>query len=71
MIYLVRYSLSCLFGVVTLVDDIADLLAVHNEVNAICGQCQERVVGMMQLRKGQAIFNNDSDILKLSYTLKG
>lgn len=38
-----------------LVDDIADLLAVHNEVNAVCGQCQERVMDMMQLKKGQAI----------------
>jgi hypothetical protein len=34
---------------VALVDDITDLLAVHDEVNAICGQRQERVVDVMQL----------------------
>lgn len=50
-VYLVRYSVRCLFGLVTLVDDIADLLAVHNEVNAICGQRQEWVMDMVQLRR--------------------
>jgi len=43
---------------VALVDDIADLLTVHDEVNAVGGQRQERVVGVVQLRKGQAIFRN-------------
>ena len=33
----------------TLVDDVADLLAVHNEVDAVSGECQEGVVDMMQL----------------------
>ena len=55
--YLVRYSLSCLFGVMAQVDDIADLLAIHNKVDAICGQRQERVMDVMQLREGQAIKN--------------
>lgn len=59
--YLVRYSLSCLLGVVALVDDIADLLAIHNEVNAISGQRQERVMSMVQLKKGKAIFRNISN----------
>lgn len=36
-----------------LVNDIADLLAVHNEVNAIGGQRQEGVVGVVQLKKRQ------------------
>lgn len=49
--HLVRYPLCCLFGIVTLVDDIADLLAVHNEVDAVCGQCQEGVVDVAQLKK--------------------
>lgn len=34
----------------TLVDDIADLLAVHNKVNAICGQRQEWVMDIVQLK---------------------
>lgn len=34
-----------------LVDDITDLLAVHDEVDAVCGQCQERVMDVMQLEK--------------------
>lgn len=49
--HLVRYSLSCFFGVVALVYDVADLLAVHNEVNAIGGQCQEGVMDMVQLKE--------------------
>lgn len=35
--HLLRYPLSCLLRVAALVNDIADLLAVHDEVNAICG----------------------------------
>lgn len=49
--HLVRYPLSCFFGVVALVNDVADLLAVHNEVNAIGGQCQEGVMDMVQLKE--------------------
>lgn len=58
--YLVRNSLSCLFGVMALVDDIADFLAIHNEVNAVCGQCQECVMDMVQLReeRGRKHFTN-------------
>lgn len=58
MSYLVRYSLSCLLRVIALVNDIADLLAIHNEVNAICGQCQERVMGMVQLKIEKVLFSN-------------
>lgn len=47
-----------------LVDDIADLLAVHNEVNAICGQCQKGVVDMVQLKRRKEIFSNTSTFLK-------
>lgn len=49
--HLVRYPLSCFFGVVALVNDVADLLAVHNEVNTIGGQCQEGVMDMVQLEE--------------------
>lgn len=48
--YLLRYSLSRLLRVAALVNDVTDLLAVHYEVDAIRGQCQERVVGMVQLQ---------------------
>lgn len=48
-----------------LVDDIADLLAVHNEVNAICGQRQKRVVDMVQLKRRKEIFSNTSNFLKM------
>lgn len=41
-----------------LIDDIADLLAIHNEVNAICGQRQEGIMDMGQLRKDQAILKH-------------
>lgn len=37
-----------------LVNDVADLLAVHNEVNAVGGQCQEGVVDMVQLKETTA-----------------
>lgn len=50
-----------------LVDDIADLLAIHNEVNTVCGQRQEWVVGMVQLKKGKAIFSNIFNFLKLFF----
>lgn len=39
--HLLRYSLSRLLRVAALVNDVTDLLAVHYEVDAICGQCQE------------------------------
>lgn len=39
--HLLRYPLSRLLRVAALVNDVTDLLAVHDEVNAICGQCQE------------------------------
>lgn len=45
--HLLRYPLSRLLRVTALVNDIADLLAVHYEVNAICGQRQEWVMGMV------------------------
>lgn len=51
IVYLLWYSLGCLSGVVALIDYITNFLAVHNEVNAICGQNQEGVVDMMQLLK--------------------
>lgn len=51
--HLIRYSLGCFFGVMALVNDIADLLAVHNEVNAIGGQCQKGVMGVVQLKERQ------------------
>lgn len=49
--HLVWYPLSCFFGVVALINDVADLLAVHNEVNTIGGQCQEGVMDMVQLEE--------------------
>lgn len=60
--YLVRYSLSRLFRVVALVDDIADFLAVHNEIDAVCGQSQESVVGMVQLKE-KITFKNQKQFL--------
>ena len=35
--------------IVALVDEVADLLTVHHEVNAICSKDQEAVICMMQL----------------------
>lgn len=55
--HLLRYSLSRLLRVAALVNDVTDLLAVHYEVDAICGQCQEWVVGMVQLWNEQQIFH--------------
>lgn len=49
--YLFRYSLCCLFGVIALVNDITDLLAVHDEVDAICGEREEGIVYVMQLHR--------------------
>ncbi len=49
MTHLLRYALCSLFRVVTLVNDVTDLLIVHDEVNAISGKCQKGVVDMMQL----------------------
>lgn len=49
MVYLFRDPLGCLFGIMTLVNDIADLLTVHDEVDAISGERQEGVVHVMQL----------------------
>lgn len=54
--HLLRYSLSRLLRVAALVNDVTDLLAVHYEVNAICGECQERVVDMVQLKKEKQCF---------------
>ncbi len=49
MTHLLRYALRSLFGVVTLVNDVTDLLTVHDEVNAISGESQKGVVYVMQL----------------------
>lgn len=42
--YLFSETLCCVFGVAALVDDVADLLTVHNEVDAVGGECEEGVV---------------------------
>lgn len=42
----------------TLVDDVADLLAVHDEVDAVCGQSQKGVMDMMQLQKTETHFSS-------------
>lgn len=49
MNYLLRYALCGLFRVITLVNDVTDLLTVHDEVDAISGECQKRVMDVMQL----------------------
>lgn len=49
MTHLLRYTLCSLFRLVTLVNDVTDLLTVHDEVNAISGKCQKGIVDMMQL----------------------
>lgn len=51
--YLLRNTTRCLLGVVTLVDDITNLLAVHDEVDAVCGEGEEGVVDMMQLERNE------------------
>lgn len=64
--HLVRYSLGGFLGVVALVNDIADLLAVHYEVDAIGGQRQEGVVGVVQLkeRRRATVVTSLSECLK-------
>lgn len=49
MTHLLRYALRSLFRVVTLVNDVTDLLTVHDEVDAISGECQKGVMDVMQL----------------------
>lgn len=38
-------------GVVTLIDDITDLLVCHDEVDAVSREDQERVVSVLQLHE--------------------
>lgn len=45
---LLRYALCSLFRVVTLVNEVTDLLTVHDEVNAVSGECQKGVVDVVQ-----------------------
>ncbi len=44
-------------GVVALVDDVTDLLVGHDEVDAVGGENQERVVSVLQLQTWE---NNES-----------
>lgn len=46
---LLSYDISCLCWVSALVDDITDFLVTKQEVDAVCGQSQERVVGVFDL----------------------
>lgn len=62
---LVGYPLSGLFGVMTLVDDVADLLAVHDEVDAIRGQSQEGVVDVMQRYSFGLWLSDDARLLQV------
>lgn len=54
--YLLSDDISSLSGVLTLVDDITDLLVTQQEVDAVGGQSQEGVVGVLDLQRksGQA-----------------
>lgn len=66
--YLVGDSLRCLLWVVTLIDDVADLLAVHDEVNAVGGQRQEGVVNVGQLVGGTGsdeTWKDSADVMEL------
>lgn len=47
--HLFRYALCGLFRVVALVNDVTDLLTVHDEVDAISSECQESIMDVMQL----------------------
>lgn len=49
--YLLSDHVGSLGGVVALADGVADLLAVHDEVDAVGGQHQEAVVSVVQLQQ--------------------
>lgn len=48
--HLLSDDVGRLGGVVALVDDVTDLLVGHDEVDAIGGENQERVVSVLQLQ---------------------
>lgn len=49
--YLLSDDISSLCGVLALADDITDLLVTEQEIDAIGGQSQEGVVGVMDLQR--------------------
>lgn len=57
---LLRYALCGLFGVVTLIDDITDLLTVHDEVDAISSESQEGIMDVMQRNSLSLWFCDDA-----------
>lgn len=48
--YLLGDHVGGLGRVVALADEVADLLAVHDEVDAVSGQHQEAVISVVQLQ---------------------
>ena len=59
MSYLVGDPIGGLFGIVALVDDVTDLLAVHAEVNSIRCQRQEGIVDVVKLKKSRNKHKSD------------
>lgn len=57
MTNLLSDDISSLSGVLALVDDVTDLLITQQEVDTICGQSQERVVGMLDLQEKSGEFS--------------
>lgn len=50
ILHLLSNDICRLGGVVALVDDVTDLLVGHDEVDAVGGENQERVVRVLQLQ---------------------
>lgn len=55
-------DISSLSGVLALVDDVTDLLITKQEVDTVCGQSQERVVGMLDLQEKTGEFSDISAV---------
>lgn len=47
--YLLWDDVGRLHGIMALADDITDFLVAHDEVYAVGGQCQKRIIRMLQL----------------------
>lgn len=48
--YLLSNNVGSFGRIMALVNEVADLLTVHHEVNTVCSKDQEAVICMMQLQ---------------------
>lgn len=63
--YLLSDDISSLCGVLALVDDITDLLVTQQEVDAIGGQGQERVVGVLDLQTESKVSDSGATLTRV------